>query len=124
MQKGHASAAAFQAHLTPNLRTRVSGIFPDQNIWSPFLFGLQEPQVYKGKIVGFGSSQKLIYSNKSGDPRAANYAFRSLYIWPMIEFCDKDIAVELWKIGNNNIDEIVLVSVYMDILVPGVWPAA
>ncbi len=32
LQKGHASAAAFQAHLTPNLRTGVSGGFPDKNI--------------------------------------------------------------------------------------------
>ncbi len=28
LQKGHASAAAFQAHLMPNLCTRVSGGFP------------------------------------------------------------------------------------------------
>ncbi len=71
LQKGHASAAAFQAYLTPKLRTRVSGGFPEYNTNSPFLFGVQEPPVYKGKIVGFGSFQKRIYSNKNGDPRAA-----------------------------------------------------
>ena len=42
----------------------------------------------------------------------------------MMEFCDRDTAVGLWKTGNNNIDEIIVVSVYMDILLPGVWPAA
>ena len=55
LQKGHTSAAAFQAHLKPNLRTGVSGGFPEYNNNSPFLFGLQEPPVYKGKIVLFGS---------------------------------------------------------------------
>ncbi len=29
LQKRHVSAAAFQAHLTPNLRTGVSGVFPE-----------------------------------------------------------------------------------------------
>ncbi len=110
--------------LTPNLRTMVSGGFPENNTNSPFLFGLQEPPVYKGKIVGFGNFQKFIYSNKNGDPRAAIYASRSLLIWPMLEFSDRDTAVGLWKTGNNKIDEIIVVSVYMDILLPGVWPAA
>ena len=41
----------------------------------------------------------------------------------MMEFCDRDTAVGLWKTGNNNIPEIIVVSVYMDILLPGVWPA-
>ena len=111
LRKGHASAAAFQANLTPNLRTGVSGGFPDNNTNSPFLFGLQEPPVYKGKIVGFGSSQKLIYDNKNGDPRAAMYTSRSLHIWPMMEFCDRDTAVSLWKTGNKNIPEIIVVFV-------------
>ncbi len=124
LQKGHTSAAAFHAHLTPNLRTGVSGGFPEYNTNSPFLFGLQEPPVYKGKIVGFGNFQKLIYSNRNGDPRAAIYASRSLHIWPMTEFCDRDTAIGQWKTGNNKIDAIIVVSVYMDILVPGVWPAA
>ncbi len=92
------------------------GVSPNIKINSPFLFGLQEPPAYKGKIVGFGSFQKLIYSNKNGDPRAAIYASRSLHIWPMIEFCDRDTAVGLWKTGNNNINEIIVVSVYMDII--------
>ncbi len=114
MQKGHASAAAFQAHPTPNLHTGVSG---------GFLLGLQEPPAYKGKIVGFGSFQKLIYGNKNGDPRVAIYASRSLHIWPMMGFCDRDTAVGLWETGTNNIKNIVVVSVYMDILLQGVWPA-
>ncbi len=42
----------------------------------------------------------------------------------MMEFCDRDTAVGLWKTGNNNINEIIVVSFYMDILLPGVWPAA
>ncbi len=42
----------------------------------------------------------------------------------MMELCDRDTAVGLWKTGNNNIDKIIVVSVYMDILLPGVWPAA
>ncbi len=42
----------------------------------------------------------------------------------MMEFCDRDTAVDLWKTGKNNIEEIIVVSVYMDILLPGVWPAA
>ena len=120
MQKGHVSAA----HLTPNLRTGVSGGFPDKKVNSPFLFGIQKPPVYKGKIASFGSSQNLICSNKNGDPRAAIYASRSLHIWPLMEFCDSDTAVGLWKTGNNNINEIFVVSVYMDILLPEVWPAA
>ncbi len=41
----------------------------------------------------------------------------------MMEFCDRDTAVGLWRTGNNNIPEIIVVSVYMDILLPGVWPA-
>ncbi len=123
LQKGHASAAAFQAHLTTDLHTCLSKNSVDRTKL-PFLFGLQEPPVYKGKIVGFGSSQKLISSNKNGDPRAAISASRSLHIWPMMEFCDRDTAIGLWKTGNNNIDEIIVVSVYMDILLPGVWPAA
>ncbi len=88
------------------------------------MFGLQEPPVYKGKIVSFGSFQKLIYSNKNGDPRTAIYASRSLHIWPMMEFCDRDTAFAIWKTGSNNTNEIIAVSVYMDIILPGVWPAA
>ncbi len=42
----------------------------------------------------------------------------------MMEFCDRDPAVGLWKTGNSNIDKIIVVYVYMDILLPGVWPAA
>ncbi len=42
----------------------------------------------------------------------------------MMDICDRYTAVGLWKTGNNNIDEIIVVSVYMDILSPGVWPAA
>ncbi len=122
LRKGHANAVAYQANLTPNLCTGVSGGFPDNNINSPFLFGLQEPPVYKGKIVGFGSSQKLIYGNKNWDPRATIYASQSLHIWPMMEFCYRDTAVGLWKSGNNNTPETIVVSVYMDILLPGVWP--
>ncbi len=41
----------------------------------------------------------------------------------MMEFCDRDTAVCLWKTGNNNIPKIIVVSVYMNILLPGVWPA-
>ncbi len=101
LQKGHASAAAFHSHLTPNLHTGVSGGFPEYNNNSPFLFGLQEPPVYKGKIIGFGSSQKLIYSNNNGDLRAAIYASRSFHVWPMMEFCDRDTAIGLWKTGKT-----------------------
>ncbi len=39
----------------------------------------------------------------------------------MMEFCDRDTAVGLWKSGNNNIDEMIVGSIYMDILLPGVW---
>ncbi len=38
----------------------------------------------------------------------------------MMEFCDRDTAVGLWKTGNNNINEVNVVSVYMNILLPGV----
>ncbi len=124
LQKGHTSAAAFQAHLTPNLRTGVTGSFPGKNINSAFLFGLQDLPVFKGKIVGFGTSLKLIYSNKNGDPRAAINPTQSLHIWSMMEFCDRDTATGLWKTGNNNINENIVVSVYMDILLSRVCPVA
>ncbi len=41
----------------------------------------------------------------------------------MMELCDRDTAVGLCKTGTNNIKEIVVVSVFMDFLLPGVWPA-
>ncbi len=90
----------------------------------PFYSALQEQLAYKGRIVGFGSAQKLINSNKYEDPRAVIYASRSLHIWPMMEFCDRDTAIGPWKTGNSYIDEIVVVSIFIDILLPGVWPAA
>ena len=37
----------------------------------------------------------------------------------MMEFCDRDTAVGLWKTGNGNVEEIIVVSVHMDILLPG-----
>ncbi len=110
MQKGRTSVAAFQAHLPADLYTCLSKNSVDRTKL-PFLFGLQDPPVYKGKIVGFGNSLKFISSNKNGDPWAAIYSSRSLHIWPMMEFCDRDPAVGLWKMGNNNIDEIIVVSV-------------
>ncbi len=59
LQKGHASAAACQAYLMSDLHICLAKNYVD-NIKLPFLFRLQEPPVYKGKIIGFGSSQKLI----------------------------------------------------------------
>ncbi len=77
LQKGHASVAAFQAHLSTNLHTCLSKNSVERTKL-PFLFGFQEPPVYNGKIIGFGSSQKLSSSNKNGDPRAAIHASLSL----------------------------------------------
>ncbi len=87
-------------HLTADLHTCLSKNSIYRTKLSS-LFGLQEPPVFKGKIVGFGSPQRLISSNKNGDPKAAIYTSRSLHIWPMMEFCDRDTAVGLWKTGNN-----------------------
>ena len=42
----------------------------------------------------------------------------------MMEFCDRDTTIGQWKTGHNNINDIMVPSVYMDIILPGVWPAA
>ena len=86
-----------------------------------FLFCIQEPPVREKKVTGFGRSHRLLSDIKCDRPRACIYASRDLNIWPLLEFTDGDVVTCLWKLDRTR--EIVVTSVYMDILDDGVaWP--
>ncbi len=59
-------------------------------------FCLQDRLFYKGKIVRFGSSQKLIRIMKMKTPGRPSTPLRlSTHIWPMMEFCYSATAIPL-----------------------------
>ena len=73
---------------------------------------MTEPYTYANKIVGMPGKSKLIYSRGKETPRAGIAASPDVKITAMENWCSRDCAVGLVKIGGK---QTVLVSLYLDI---------
>jgi ribonuclease HI len=82
--------------------------------WSstPFFVFLQEPWTYKGRIVSLPQGTQVFAADS---PRAAILTSSEMKAWPMTGSMSKDVAACIWKTGNKEFPEIVLISVYADI---------
>lgn len=120
LQKGQTGVCSLLQYLLPQKHTKLFGN-KNKNNDNAFLICLQEPPTNKGRIVGFGSSGQLLYDRSSKRPRAAIFASRDLDIWLVPEFTNGDIVTCIWKTNSIHRD-VIVVSVYMDILDDEVLP--
>ena len=79
---------------------------------SPFIFFMQEPYLYKGKIAGFNRVGECVCGD---NPRAAIIASSNLNIWKVFEYTSRDMAAGLLKTQSQEFPEIYVASVYLDI---------
>ena len=91
---------------------RAKGNFPEG-----FLFALQEPAIWRGKLVNFKNviqilDTKCLEQKNPVNPRAALICSNHMKIWPITELCTRDLAVGLLK--GSELGDIYIASLYCD----------
>jgi hypothetical protein len=83
--------------------------------WSklPLFVLMQEPAVQKGGSISGLPKGTQVFAGKT--PRAAIAATRDLNAWAMDDFTTNDIAACLWLTGQEEVPEIIIMSIYFDI---------
>jgi len=90
---------------------------------TPSLIFLQEPNVFKGKLVGMNANNNS-YHFSSGRFRAAIVGSPTMDLWMCDKFTDNDFVTCIWRTGRQDFPEIYVVSAYCDITcmqVPDMW---
>ena len=83
-----------------------------------FLYALQEPAIVSGKLVNIKNVIQIMDTKcmnvprNPTNPRAAIICSIHLNMWPVTEFCTRDMAVGLLK--GSNLGDIYVVSLYCD----------
>ena len=78
---------------------------------------IQEPYMVRGKVCGLGSESmakriELKSPDPKQSPRAIIYHHPSAKITPCNQFTGRDVAVGIWNIGQPDLENILLVSLY------------
>ena len=80
---------------------------------SGLIFALQEPYIYNKK-ASFIPAKGMIFDRSVAQPRAALYVSANINCVPVPRFISSDIVSCLWTTRDNNIRNIMIVSVYLD----------
>ena len=93
------------------------------NLQTPILYGIQEPNCYHSNgvnhVKGLQSSN-LIYKRTCTEPEVGSWPKAALFYSPQInivpidEFIDQDLATGLWTTGDPNIPTVIVASAYMN----------
>ena len=80
-----------------------------------FICAVQEPNVHKGRVVGFSGAVDKFHA-KCSRPRSALICSRSLFMWFDAGLSSADITTCLWKTGSPVIpDQYILILLLMGI---------